>query len=75
MIGIIDVKNQLNLSSMDKHVSMMWILYVKNQRGLTTVDRGNFPKIVALFLRYNHERFLIIYAVFLFDALGKDVNH
>jgi hypothetical protein len=75
MIGIIDVKNQLNLNSMDKHFNMIWVVYVKNQRGLTSMDKGNFPKIVALFLRYNHERFLIIYAVFLFVALGKDVNH
>jgi hypothetical protein len=75
MKGIIDVKNQLNLSSMDKHVNMIWVVYVKNQHRVTSVDRGNFPKIVALFLRHNHERILIIYAVFLFIALVKDVNH
>jgi hypothetical protein len=71
---VVDVKNQLNLRSVDIHVNIIMLVNVKNEHGLTTMVGCDFSKIVAL-LRYNLDEFLIIYTVFLFIATGKDASH
>jgi hypothetical protein len=62
MIGPFDVKNQLCMGFVD----------VKNQLCITSMDRDNFPDIMALaFKSYGYQKLFIIYKTFILTTLGK----
>jgi hypothetical protein len=57
---------------MQMHINMIEFVDVKNQLCLTSMDKDNFPNIVALaFVSYDYEKLLIIYTIFIFTVLGK----
>jgi hypothetical protein len=57
---------------MQLYINMIEFVDVKNQQCLTSMDKDNFPNVVALaFISYNYEKLLIIYTIFIFTVLGK----
>lgn len=62
MIGLFDVKHQMCIGFVD----------VKKQMCITSMDRDNFPDIMALaFKSYGYQKLFIIYTTFILTTLSK----
>lgn len=60
---------------MQIHINMIGFIDVRKRLHLGSMDKDNFPNIVALFfMRYNYERLMNIYTVFNFITLIKNVS-